>query len=223
MIGAHPPRIVVGCLDVGSPKKGNVGWAVLADRRSKTGHDLEGFVDAIATYVYQNRPVAVGFECPLYVPLRSNISEMTQARRGEVGVNWCGGPGSSVLAVGLVQVNWVLRELGQRIRGVSGTTRWSEFVATTRRLFFWEAFITSRTGVVVRLDAHDSRSAHERDALCGALAFRRKRPVDGDLRSDLEVEPALSLIGLHLLQTGLSDDLSLLSHRCTVLKIRKPK
>jgi hypothetical protein len=64
---------------------------------------------------------------------------------------------------------------------------------------------------------------HERDALCGALAFRQERPVDGGMPSDLLAEAALSLIGLHLIQTGLSNDVSLLSDRCMVLKVRKPE
>lgn len=216
-------QAVVACLDIGSPKKGNVGWAVLHGSGQETGRELGQFITVLVEHLKEGRAVAIGFECPLYVPKRSDVNAMTDCRLGEVGLNWCGGPGASVLATGLVQVNWVAAQLAQHVRGATGTTRWREFASGLCQMFFWEAFITSRAGVVVVVDAADGASGHEQDALCGAVAFRNVEVTADEFPSDFQDEPALSLIGLHLVESGLSRDTTLLSERCVVLKVRKPR
>jgi hypothetical protein len=189
-----------------------------------TGRELADFVNVLGTHLMAERSVAVGFECPLYVPKRGDANLMTDCRLGEEGLNWCGGPGASVLATGLAQVNWVMAHLAQLDVPVTGTTRWQEFASGQCQLFVWEAFITSRAGVVVPQDSVAGISPHEADALCGALAFEQVTPTNGaQFPSDLQDEPAFSLIGMHLLETGLSTDMSLMSERCSVLKVRKPR
>ena len=212
---------VVACLDVGSPKRGNVGWAVVDNARSMTGRDLADFVAELAGHVDRGRTVALGFECPLYVPKRVDAFAMTDRRLGEGSLNWCGGPGSSVLATGLVQVNWVLAALRTRANGLTATTRWREFSGREHPLFIWEAFITRHDGVTVELGPGEI-SPHEQDALCGALAFQQLSQFRDLLPSDLQDEPAISLIGLQLLESGLSTNVQLLSESCTVLKVKKP-
>lgn len=214
---------VVACIDIGSPKKGNVGWAVLHTDTQRTGHDLSEFIDVVGMHLKAGQSIAVGFECPLYVPKRDDLLSMTDCRLGEAGLNWCGGPGASVLATGLAQVNWVLTRLAAVQPGAVGTTRWPEFSSGQCRLYFWEAFITSRTGVSIPIEAMDGASHHVEDALCGALAFRQVAVTDNKFPSDLGDERALSLIGMHLLETGLSKDTTLMSEPCAVLKVRKPR
>jgi hypothetical protein len=199
-----------------------VGWAVLDQTGRRLGSDLEVLVDALAPHLVAERNIALGFECPLYVPKRADVSLMTTCRPGEVGLNWCGGPGGSVLATGLVQVNWVLRQLARRSRLATGTTRWSEFSSGRCQLFVWEAYITSRSGVKVSSDEIAGVSSHQGDALCGALAFQRVVVSDDTFPSDFEREPALSLIGMNLVETGWSCDVTLMSEACAVLKVRKP-
>ncbi|MBN8507335.1 MAG: hypothetical protein J0L57_01850 [Burkholderiales bacterium] len=214
---------VIACVDIGSPKKGNVGWAVLHADSQRTGHDLDEFIDVVGVHMQAERPMAVGFECPLYVPKRDDLLAMTDGRLGEEGLNWCGGPGASVLATGLAQVNWVLTRLAAAKPSAVGTTRWREFSSGRCCLFFWEAFITSRAGVSIPIEAVAGASHHVEDALCGALAFRQVAATDDEFPSDLGDERALSLIGMHLLETGLSKDMSLMSEPCAVLKVRKPR
>lgn len=220
MTGSTFTPDVVACLDVGSPKKGNVGWAILYDGLRMTGGDLNAFVSPIAECLKAGQTVAVGFECPLYIPRRTDIECMTSPRLGEVGLNWCGGPGASVLATGLAQVNWCLVRVAELAPEVRGTTRWDDFAAGRAPLYCWEAFITSRTGEIVDPGNVDELPSHQRDALCGALAFENA-VISGAPVSGLGDEAAVSLIGLHLLQSGLAEDVSLLSERCTVLKVRK--
>ncbi|KFN49309.1 hypothetical protein [Arenimonas composti] len=212
----------VACLDVGSPAKGNVGWAVLSDDRRRAGGDLSVFVGHVVDLLAAGQRVAVGFECPLYVPKRADMFAMSRRRAGEERVNWCGGPGASVLAIGLAQVNWCLARIAERVPTVRGTTRWAELVQGSANLFCWEAFITRRAGICVQLGDADGLSPHERDALCGAMAFAAAI-ADGSVpMGDFAREDAFSLAGLHLLETGLSDDITLLSEPCLVLKVRKP-
>jgi hypothetical protein len=214
---------VVACLDVGSPKEGNVGWAILHGTGGGTGGDLHAFVNALAGHLVAGRTVAVGFECPLYVPKRADPAAMTNCRVGEKGLNWCGGPGASVLATGLAQVNWCLARIAEQAPGIQGTTRWDDLTDRRAHLYCWEAFITSRAGVEIALEDDNRIPLHEQDALCGALAFLRAIAHGGAPASDLGDEAAVSLVGLHLLETRLATDTSLLSEPCAVLKVRKPK
>jgi len=208
-------------LDVGSPKRGNVGWAILDGENRKTGRELDCFTQILASHLRAGDRLALGFECPLYVPRRADVFAMTDRRLGEEGLNWCGGPGSSVLATGLVQVNWVLTQLATAVPTATATTRWNEFCRGKSRIFCWEAFITSRAGVVISSDLLGGSTSHEGDALAGAIAFTGIAVCGDSIPTDLREEVALSLIGLHLLQTGLSRDMSLMSECCTVLKVRK--
>lgn len=215
---------VVACLDVGSPKSGNVGWAVLHCGEKKFGRHLPQFIDQLVLHLEMGRTAAIGFECPLYIPKRDDPMEMTSARLGEVGVNWCGGPGGSVLATGLVQVHWVLRHLAQRVFQLAASTRWQDFCYRNVQLFIWEAFITSTGGVTVSEGLPDKNAAsdHERDAICGAMAFAALSKKQTAVTSDLRQEPAISLVGMHMLNTGLATDWGLLNETCVVLKVRKP-
>lgn len=214
---------VVACVDIGSPKKGNVGWALLHGEKQLTGRDLPAFIALLEPHIRSGHTIAMGFECPLYVPKRADVATMTDCRIGEEGLNWCGGPGASVLATGLAQTNWVLARMAEMAGSATGTTRWHEVQEGRCKFFFWEAFITSRAGVVVSIDVEEDVSLHERDALVGALAFRQVVVTGRQFPSDLQDEGALSLIGMHLLETGLSKDMSLMSERCAVLKVRKPQ
>ena len=215
---------VVACLDVGSPQKGNVGWAVLHGGTPRHGRELPRFLDLLVSHLGMGRSIALGFECPLYIPKRDDPMLMTGARLGEKGVNWCGGPGGSVLATGLAQVNWVLRNLSLSDRNLASSTRWNDFRYKSIPLFIWEAFITSGDGAATQGGVPDREQAsdHERDAVCGAIAFADRARRQADLVSDLDQEPATSLIGMHLLSTGLATDLSLLNETCFVLKVKKP-
>lgn len=214
--------VVAACLDVGSVMSGGVGWALRGPSGLSHGSDLVELVRAVSGVLLDGGRVALGFECPLYVPRRADPRQLACQRIGEAGLNWCGGPGAAVLATGLVQVNWVLSRLAECDRSLRATTRWGEFGPS--RLFVWEAFITSKHGDFAVMPADlPTCSLHERDAVAGLVVFTNRVLLAGNLRSDLGAEPAISLIGLHLLMTGLSDDRSLLEETCLVVRARKPQ
>ena len=96
------PGLVVFCADVGSVKRGRFGWA----RGQPQSDDflledsIEKLVQAVADDLRSGALVALGFECPLFVPLRERPEELTSGRRGDGNRPWSAGAGCAVLAVG---------------------------------------------------------------------------------------------------------------------------
>ena len=80
-------NLTVACADVGSEANGNFGWAVRdlpggAVEVPESG-SMRAFADAIVERLRSKRSVAIGFECPLFVPLRAEPAELMRARAGE--------------------------------------------------------------------------------------------------------------------------------------------
>src|ERR1019366_1859447 len=86
---------VVACVDVG----GEPGWAVV-DRRMRVGSRLGILVNAVVRALHKGRSVALGFECPLYVPRRANVAAALKGRLGEGSPPWCVGAGAQSMAAG---------------------------------------------------------------------------------------------------------------------------
>ncbi len=110
--------LVVFCADVGSVSTGRFGWA-----RKEPRVDVEQLHDqskpsqlanAVCEELASGRPVALGFECPLFVPVPSEEIALGRARAGEGNRAWSAGAGTGALATGLVQAAWVLREIRRR-------------------------------------------------------------------------------------------------------------
>ena len=221
MTGGH--QFAVACLDVGAPE--NLGWAILSESNLLHGSDPREMVSKLAQEI-EDQPVALGFECPLYVPLRSDEKLLTRQRKGECGVCWSGGPGGGVLPSGIVQTRWVLAELVRQRPKLRGTTRWDEFRRGECELLIWEAFIASS----LKLPSSPSLEAyptslgkpHERDAIAGVLVASSRFATHLPPQSDLTEDRGISLVGMHLLATGLASDTGLLNETCLVVATRKP-
>ena len=139
--------LTVCCADVGSVAAGNFGWAL----RDYPGplHEVPAqasiaeLADAVEARLRAGRPVALGFECPLFVPLRDDPAELTRARRGEGNRAWSAGAGSGSLATGLVEVTWLLTRLRRALEPPPAlTVSWDAFTSGPGGLFVWEAFVT---------------------------------------------------------------------------------
>jgi len=96
------------CADIGSAAKGNFGWWSSA---GESGDRPSGLVAHVAALLNDREPVALGFECPLFVPLAASEMQLTSARPGEGSRAWSAGAGCGALATGLVQVVWVLEQV----------------------------------------------------------------------------------------------------------------
>ena len=94
----------VFCADIGSVAKGRFGWAFAPDRSGVAVEhdDIEELVTTVVRQLLDSKKVALGFECPLFVPIPSDPLQLTSARVGEGAYPWSAGAGASALATGLL-------------------------------------------------------------------------------------------------------------------------
>lgn len=118
--------LVIACLDVGSAT--NTGWAVLSDGILRTRTDVETYAVELAEELRIGRPIALGFESPLYVLVRANPVDLLQQREGERGRPWSASAGATVLVAGLAQIRWLMSRLKRGNPTLRGTTRWSQLI-----------------------------------------------------------------------------------------------
>ncbi len=202
---------LIAAFDIGSPMTGGLAWAALENEKTgpneQTGCDIQELVALVASALGTG-PVALGFEAPLWVPMRSDPMTVTKARQGEGSRPWSAAAGASVLATGLAVIPNILTA----IRRVAGhATVALDFHNPPDRpgaLLFWEAFVSAR----------DKGDSHEDDAVIAARAFQH---ACSNLSStpNLTPEPCLNLLGAMLLRTGWSSNLSLLEAETLVVRV----
>lgn len=207
--------LVIHCADIGSVKNGNFGWARLAvgeaNDQCTIGRDIEDFARGVAVDINAGAQVALGFECPLFLPLPEDPTGLTSARPGEGDRAWSAGVGAAALATGLTETVWVLDQVKRRINVTPSVfADWPRFRDASSGLFIWEAFVTK----AAKADTHHG------DAELAVRSFR-------DNLQHLEAHNAVicegnvrSLFGAALLQAGWVKDLSWLSKSCIVVRVR---
>ena len=206
-------KLTIYCADIGSVAKGRFGWARLVGDQSHMDNCIVAFVDDIARAMAKGRKVALGFECPLWVPVPTKPQCLTKGRQVDGNRAWSAGAGAAVLATGITQVAWILDELRSRLneRGTSLPSvhlDWSEFLRGESALFVWEAFVTGK--------AKEAGSEDTKDALIACREFAARLP---DAAEKCKSEPrARSLIGGAILWAGWSTNLDLLRMSCVVVR-----
>lgn len=181
-------QLVVFCADVGSVSGGNFGWARSAtDEPGGDSHDTakpSDLATAVAAELKAKRPVALGFECPLFVPVPADEFALGKARAGEGNRSWSAGAGTGALATGLVQAAWVLRAVREECPDDELHLDWNAFTEAGSGLLVWEAFVS----------AEAKGGSHVDDAAIAVAAFVDALP---DVRavSTIDAEHPLSLIG----------------------------
>jgi len=211
-----PPELVVYCADIGSVPKHRFGWAraesdEAAIERHRSGTEIVDLVEAVAEDLAAGRAVALGFECPLYLPVPEQPLRLGAARPGEGNRSWSAGAGAGALATGLAQVAWILDELRRRAPDTDTHLEWNEFARAGRGLFLWEAFVTDRAKATTHVD----------DATVAVTAFRAALPNPAAANA-VTAERPLSLLGAALLWSGWSDNSELLHAPCLVVKATPP-
>ena len=138
MESANINNLSVFCADIGSIKANKFGWAaVLASEESISGTSIVEFAARIADEILSNKKVAIGFECPLFVPVRSDPVRVNAARDGEGNRSWSAGAGTGALATGLVEVLWVMNRLNELLpTPPKPQFDWSNFLETDS-VFLW--------------------------------------------------------------------------------------
>ena len=202
-------NLVVWVADVGSIRRGRFGYYGMDHdgRPRDKGTDIKQFVAQVIGDLRSHRYVALGFECPLFVPVSPDPADLTAGRRGESNRAWSATAGSTALATGLAEYAWVFDRLAEAIPSLRATLRWDHFTKGQADLFIWEAFVTAKA----------KAADHSGDAMIAAKAFwewvRNPRP------SDILSDTSFSLVGAALLRAGLLEDaLSVLRETCLVIR-----
>jgi len=213
--------LVIYCADVGSIARGHFGWArarANALQESLTGGtDIGALAERVAGDLNDGVPVALGFECPLWVPVAKAAERLTSGRPVDGDRPWSSGAGAGSLVVGLTEVVWVLEGVRQRLtERLPAFLYWAEFLESDRGLFLWEAFVSGEAKAKARQSASRER-LHTEDAEIGVRAFAAALPNLPATEVAEGTEP-YSLLGAALLRTGWSTDVSLLSTACAVIR-----
>jgi hypothetical protein len=219
--------LVVYAADVGSIRLRRFGWARVAagdcDAVLRTGTGIEEIAPLVTEDLAAGYRVALGFECPLFIPLRDAPEELTAQRNGDKGNAWSGRAGSLALTQGVAQIPFVLRSIHRAARErqvrLSTTILPEDLVSGRADLLLFEAFVAGDGKV--RSDAGASNT-HVADAEAAARLCAC-RLLSGPCDSDVcEAGPVFSLLGAMVLRAGLSDDARLLETPCWVVKVTGP-
>lgn len=206
--------MVIYCADIGSVRRNNFGWARLDEHQALSGaHErssMEALIDSVSDDLSQGQPVALGFECPLFVPISDDPADLTAARDGDGDRAWSAGAGCGSLATGLTQTVWILERILRRVpQRTPMFLEWREFLRARAGLFLWEAFVTKDAKLKTHCD----------DAEAAARCFHSHLP-DVDRHNAIRSNRVRSLIGAALLQAGWSNEIRLLEMPCLVIRVK---
>lgn len=217
----QPGSVRVVAVDVGSVARGNFGWfaadielggATPGSRYWQAGQGTtpSGAVDAVCVALADARQVALGLECPLFVPVPSNEQLLGTARSGEGRYPWSAGPGSNALVTGLSQLPWMLARVRDRAPCLV-TTRPERWSADTP-LLIWEAFVSGPGKSTGSTHIGDAEAAVLEFAALGAGLLDRG-PVTTD-------HPVHNLAATAAMAAGLRIDHAELTGEVRVVKAR---
>jgi len=217
---------VIYACDVGSTRTdgkrragSGFGWACVSSDPEAVDADhgsIEAMADTIGRDLHQGRSVALGFECPLFIPLPRAAAHLCTGRTGEGNRSFAAPAGLAVTTLGLQQATWLLKQLAGYRGSVHFTLDPRDWPPGERQvLFCWEAFVSGK--------AHSD--THTGDALTAVRAF--SQIADLAAVQDVEVHPKnvdpanvelLSLIGMAAVWSGWSTDMADLRRPCVVIK-----
>ncbi len=197
------------CADIGSVEKGRFGWFGSGpDDSVISGRCIDDLSCEVAEQLNNEEKVALGFECPLYVPLRGDPMFLTKARTGEGNRSWSAAAGCGALAIGLVEVAWILDKIrGKAPLSTAAFLDWKKFENSGKGLFLWEAFVSGKS----------KGSGHTHDAVIAVRTFLAALP-NPDAANAISEQVVFSLIGASMLRTGWSNNVQHLSDSCLVIK-----
>lgn len=211
--------LAIYCADVGSVSSNKFGWAHIEGKegkRTREGTDMACLAADIAGALGEARKVALGFECPLWVPVASDPKCLTRAREVDGNRAWSATAGSGALATGLAQVPWILRRVRRQltVQQPQAYLDWETFSKADSGLFLWEAFVAGEA----KAPKSQGANGHSADAMVACKEFADRLP---DLTENSAPKPAgrvRSLIGDALLWAGWSTDMTLLYTPCLVVR-----
>jgi hypothetical protein len=190
----------------------NFGWAIVGDVATE-GTDIDVCVEslAVALRIGPN----LGFEAPMFVPIRKDPNRLTAARKGDSGKGMPSRPfsasaGATVLVTGLVVVSYILDNLRPLVPEATVTLDWRSPLVGPGRLKLFEAFVSDQRKIA------DAR--HVEDAHLAIAAFQRGMRDPASFQSSVEEPNCLSLLGAMMLRTGWDTDPAILSRPCLMVR-----
>ncbi len=202
----EPDDIVVGAIDVGAPH--NIGWAILSDGSVASGDDLDEFIDRFGE-IAQGRPAALGFEAPLYIPVRDELGRTTKARRGEGSRPWSAHAGAAVTTIGIAVMAYTFAKLKTHLGHRAVTLDWRNWPKGDAVLV-WEAFVSGSN--------HAGPGEHWVDAMNAAKGFKDAL-ANLDAANAVVEENVFSVAGACLAHSGLvTPSAALLREPCLVIR-----
>jgi hypothetical protein len=116
----------IAVVDIGKPSA-NFAWAMVGDTTAE-GNDIDVCVERFAAAL-RIGPLALGFEAPMFIPIRTDPKRLTAARSGEFGKGlpsrlFSASAGATVVVTGLVVVSYVLETLRPLVPEASVTLDW---------------------------------------------------------------------------------------------------
>jgi hypothetical protein len=186
------------CADIGSVPKGRFAWARrLGAENSEVEHDptsIETMAAAVIACLETGTPVAVGFEMPLFLPVPEAPDGLGKARPTDVGApSWSSQTGACVMATGIVQAAWVLRQVFDLVPEAPVSLTWESFAEKRSGVLVWEAFVSNTA----------KGESHEDDARIGVESFCQSLPQPGDPEMSAVPRP-LSLAAMVCIWAGWS-------------------
>ena len=211
--------LAICCADIGSIKNHNFGWASVRGDTRRGGKAIGGLVDEVVGRLAAGGKVALGFECPLWVPVPDDPSGLTAGRAVDGNKPWSAGAGAGALAAGLTETAWILREIGRGLEDTGAMlppayVDWEGFTGAATGIFLWEAFVTG----AAKGAGAAGEDGHIADAQTACEEFAARLPDPTSKSVDEPPHAARSLIGAALLWSGWSEDVDLLRARCLVVK-----
>ena len=196
MNSAWLEELEVFCADIGSIAGEKFAWArrhaASADEEVHAPSSIEALARAVIFQLERDRPVALGVEMPLFVPVPEDYRALGKARATDFGrPAWSQSTGASVMATGLVQLAWILDRIRRECPMPPVHLRWPDFCANRTGLLLWEAFVSGPD--------KDPGKSHEADARIGLEAFCARLPDDptdarvSDVQRPLSVAAAAAL------------------------------
>ncbi|HIH45240.1 MAG TPA: hypothetical protein HA257_09310 [Candidatus Methanoperedenaceae archaeon] len=208
-------NIVVCAADIGSIKRKSFGWsrAEIGQDNPVCGTNIAKFTESIVDDFKKEKKVALGFECPLFVPISDKPEDLTKARKGEKNRPWSAGAGSNVLTIGLAECVWIFERIRESNVDVKPTFKWKDFLLDKSNFFIWEAFVTSAS----------KGNSHCDDAKLAVNTFKEMYKNSNDIESSISAHKPYSLVGAGLLRSRLTEDRGLLFENCIVIKVDMKK
>ena len=162
------------------------------------------------------RPVALGFEAPLFVPVPISSPAFGRARDGECNRAWSAGAGSCVLTTGLAQTAWVLRNLREGCPTQALSATWNDFSTAGKGLLIWEAFVSGNSK-----PASEAEASQKAAAAAAVTAFRDSLP-NPPASSVITTSDPFSLVDAAAIWSGWVSDPSFLHEASVAIAPESP-